>query len=89
MYYDSITYELNSLECCISLVGEDRLFFGTDHPFFPPKDTNDLNSKQWQSTLKNQTIIEKLNDNDKKIKVASQNARNFIIDQKHAVVKHN
>lgn len=36
MYYDSISYHQPTLACARQFVGDERLMFGTDHPFFPP-----------------------------------------------------
>jgi len=78
-YYDAITYEAHSLQCCLTLVGEDRIVFGTDHPFFPPimemnKDNKHLlDTILWPSATRNQDSIAKL---DSKVvnKICRQNA---------------
>lgn len=91
-YFDAITYEVNSLKCCMELVGQDRLMFGTDHPFFPPPKNNtnkndesfDIDFEPWPSTVKNQTMVSKLNDENVESKILAENAVNFIINQQSA-----
>ena len=66
LYFDGITFEENALMNAISLIGGDRIMFGTDHPFFPPPGFNaELNNDLfWTSTVKNQQIIQNLECND-------------------------
>ena len=33
LYYDAVAYNRSNLLCTLDLVGPDRVFFGTDHPF--------------------------------------------------------
>eukprot|EP00392_Amoebophrya_sp_AT5.2_P014931 g15113.t1 len=53
LYYDAIIYDRKCLNMLIDTVGSDRLMYGTDHPFFPPKNSKDL----WKSALKIQEIV--------------------------------
>lgn len=59
MYYDAIQYQSASLECVSNLVGSDRIFFGTDHPFFPPPGVApaDIDEHPWPSTTQNLGIV--------------------------------
>jgi len=34
------------------MVGEDRIVFGTDNPFFPPLGASDVTVAEWPSTKK-------------------------------------
>jgi predicted TIM-barrel fold metal-dependent hydrolase len=36
MYYDAVNYHEHGLKNVQSLIGRDRIMFGTDNPFFPP-----------------------------------------------------
>jgi len=62
LYFDGITFEGNALMNAVSLVGDQRIMFGTDHPFFPPHgfDAENNNDLQWTSTAKNQAIVQEL-----------------------------
>jgi aminocarboxymuconate-semialdehyde decarboxylase len=60
MYFDAISYHEPALECGLSFLGPDRLVFGTDHPFFPPKlvhPQTDIDAVPWPSTTTNQRVI--------------------------------
>jgi len=80
LYYDGLTYEINSLKCTLDLVGENHIFFGTDHPFFPPHYLNstgiEMDSVVWPSTAKNQETILKL-DSRISQKILRNNAINI------------
>ena len=66
LYFDGITFEGNALMNAISLVGDQRIMFGTDHPFFPPQgfDAENNNDLVWTSTAKNQEIVHELHCDD-------------------------
>lgn len=51
MYFDAISYSTPGLKCLIETVGEDRIMFGTDNPFFPPLGVNDVTEALWPSTV--------------------------------------
>ena len=36
VWLDAVAYSATSMKAAVDLVGQDRLLFGTDHPFFPP-----------------------------------------------------
>lgn len=62
LYFDAIAYSEPAMDCLIKFVGEDRIMFGTDNPFFPPPpeggssaatmDENGMSSVRWPSTMK-------------------------------------
>lgn len=61
MYYDAISYSTDTLRLLISLVGADRLMFGTDHPFFPPDVPNAaLDKTEWHSPAAHRPILAEL-----------------------------
>ncbi|MFN7192127.1 MAG: amidohydrolase family protein, partial [Rhodospirillales bacterium] len=61
MYFDSIGYHTPALLALIALVGHERIMFGTDHPFFPPRDaTLDLAACLWPSPQENYAAIDDL-----------------------------
>ena len=61
MYFDSIGYHSPALLALIALVGHERVMFGTDHPFFPPRDAAlDLATCLWPSPQENYAAIEGL-----------------------------
>jgi predicted TIM-barrel fold metal-dependent hydrolase len=58
LYYDAIAYHTPSLRGLIEFVGADRIMFGTDHPFFPPRDPPpDLDRALWPSPRENYAAI--------------------------------
>ena len=86
LYFDGITFESNALMNAVSLVGDERIMFGTDHPFFPPPgfDAESNNDLVWTSTAKNQQIVHELQCQDTvKQNILSLNAqRVFGIESK-------
>ena len=54
MYFDAISYSPAALNHLVELVGEDRIMFGTDNPFFPPPgvDSSKVIDVEWPSTTK-------------------------------------
>jgi aminocarboxymuconate-semialdehyde decarboxylase len=55
LYYDAVNYHEHGLENVKSMVGRDRIMFGTDNPFFPPLSE----SIRWPSVDSNYDAIEK------------------------------
>lgn len=74
MYFDAISYGTPALQSLISQVGEDRIMFGTDNPFFPPVGAKDVTRAEWPSTTKVYTTIEGLNNEKAKQKILTGNA---------------
>ena len=62
-----------ALKLLVKSVGNDKIMFGTDHPFFPPINNNDTN---WKSTTKIQNIITNL-ENKTSNKIFFENAKNL------------
>ncbi len=61
MYYDAIGYQPATLALLISLVGHDRIMFGTDHPFFPPHVPNAaLDTTDWHSPTTHRKVLQEL-----------------------------
>ena len=61
MYYDAISYQVPTLSLLMSLVGADRIMFGTDHPFFPPHVANaGLDATEWHSPAAHRPILDAL-----------------------------
>ena len=61
LYFDAIGYQVPSLRLLISLVGHERIMFGTDHPFFPPHVPNaDLDSTEWHSPATHRAVLGEL-----------------------------
>jgi aminocarboxymuconate-semialdehyde decarboxylase len=61
MYFDAIGYQAPTLALLISLVGADRIMFGTDHPFFPPHVPNpDLDTTDWHSPTTHRAVLQQL-----------------------------
>ena len=54
IYLDAVIYSEVGLEAAIKASGEDRVMFGTDHPFFPPLESGDA---PWQSVQSNYEAI--------------------------------
>jgi predicted TIM-barrel fold metal-dependent hydrolase len=58
LYYDAISYQPETLQLLISLVGHDRILFGTDHPFFPPSVPNaELDNAEWHSPAVHRPLL--------------------------------
>jgi aminocarboxymuconate-semialdehyde decarboxylase len=61
MYFDAIGYQAPTLSLLISLVGAERIMFGTDHPFFPPHVGNaELDSTEWHSPMAHRAVLGEL-----------------------------
>ena len=76
MYFDAISYGTPSLSALIEMVGDDRIMFGTDNPFFPPDVSGeiDVTTLEWPSTKKVLTTIEELKWQESKNKILTTNA---------------
>lgn len=63
MYFDAISYSAPALQCLISTVGDERIMFGTDNPFFPPpnvaEDKIATSNEFWPSTVKVFDVVNK------------------------------
>jgi len=55
IYLDAVIYSQVGLKAAIEASGEDRVMFGTDHPFFPPLGADD---GKWQSVETNYEAIQ-------------------------------
>jgi predicted TIM-barrel fold metal-dependent hydrolase len=71
-YYDSLCYHAPALKCLFDLVGTSQIFFGTDHPFFPPPE--DSKDGLWKSTIENYRALEEFSE-DIQYAVLENNAR--------------
>jgi aminocarboxymuconate-semialdehyde decarboxylase len=61
LYFDAIGYQAPTLALLISLVGVDRIMFGTDHPFFPPHVANaELDGTEWHSPKVHRAVLHEL-----------------------------
>lgn len=61
LYFDAIGYQAPTLSLLISLVGAERIMFGTDHPFFPPHVGNDeLDATAWHSPMAHRAVLREL-----------------------------
>jgi aminocarboxymuconate-semialdehyde decarboxylase len=74
MYFDAISYSPQALQQLIGFVGTERLFFGTDNPFFPPLHSKDIFKNEWPSTKKVYSTIASLNDKEAETKILRDNA---------------
>ena len=74
MYFDAISYSPQALQQLIGFVGTERLFFGTDNPFFPPLHTEDIFKAEWPSTKKVYSCISSLNSKETETKILRDNA---------------
>jgi aminocarboxymuconate-semialdehyde decarboxylase len=58
LYFDAIGYQAPTLSLLISLVGVERIMFGTDHPFFPPHVANAaLDTTAWHSPIAHRAVL--------------------------------
>ena len=75
MYFDAISYSTPAMEHLIKIVGEDRIMFGTDNPFFPPMgvDADKVCEHEWPSTTKVWTTLDELDDSISR-KIVRENA---------------
>jgi len=62
MYFDAISYSTPAMEHLIKIVGDDRIMFGTDNPFFPPAGVpaDKVCEHEWPSTTKVWTTLDEL-----------------------------
>ncbi|GMH63516.1 hypothetical protein TL16_g03732 [Triparma laevis f. inornata] len=76
-YYDSVIYTTPALQSVIDLVGSDKLMYGTDNPFFPPKE-GARSDAEWPSTAKNYDAIDGLEDESVKNAIVYGNASKIL-----------
>ncbi|KAM0812627.1 hypothetical protein AB5N19_12618 [Seiridium cardinale] len=57
IYLDAVIYSEVGLKAAIDASGVDRLMFGTDHPFFPPLQSDEQG--EWESMTWNKDAVEK------------------------------
>lgn len=57
IYLDAVVYSEVGLKAAIDASGVDRLMFGTDHPFFPPLDSDEQG--EWESVTWNAEAVRK------------------------------
>ena len=50
VWLDAVVYSSTGVKAAAEIVGSDRVLFGTDHPFFPPLETE---AKEWKSVRTN------------------------------------
>ncbi|KAL8825125.1 MAG: hypothetical protein Q9170_007918 [Blastenia crenularia] len=50
VYLDAVSYSEAGIRAAVEMVGEDRVLFGTDHPFFPPLEEG---KEEWMSVKTN------------------------------------
>lgn len=78
MFFDAISYHPLALQMLVNMVGEDRIMFGTDNPFFPPLGVPDVVNARWPSTEKVQVGIDQLKNNAIEEKVRRGNAIHWL-----------
>ncbi|OJD30488.1 uracil-5-carboxylate decarboxylase [Diplodia corticola] len=61
VYLDAVVYSEVGLRAAVEASGQDRIMFGTDHPFFPPLDGEET---EWLSVKTNYAAIKKAFDGD-------------------------
>ncbi|KAI0480138.1 hypothetical protein GGR56DRAFT_255233 [Xylariaceae sp. FL0804] len=57
VYLDAVIYSEVGLRAAVDASGVDRLMFGTDHPFFPPLESDEQG--EWESMRWNETAVKK------------------------------
>ena len=86
LYFDAISYSSPSINCLIEHVGEDRIMFGTDNPFFPPPssspdtpslDNRGISTELWPSTVKVYETMKEM-PLSRQEKIAYGNAKNIL-----------
>jgi len=75
IYFDAVVYSKVALKTAVEAAGgEDRLMFGTDHPFFPPVGGENEN-EEWESVgLNAKAVIEGVDGDDKVAAIMGENA---------------
>ncbi|KAG0125841.1 hypothetical protein HOY82DRAFT_570870 [Tuber indicum] len=56
IFLDAVVYSEVGLKAAVDVAGADRVFFGTDHPFFPPLEKNG-EEEEWLSVTTNYKAI--------------------------------
>lgn len=78
MYFDAISYGVPALESLIAQVGEDRIMFGTDNPFFPPVGVSEVTTAMWPSAVKVLSTIDGLGSESARDKILRGNAKSIL-----------
>ncbi|KAK6533514.1 hypothetical protein TWF694_002453 [Orbilia ellipsospora] len=55
---DAVVYSELGIRAAVTASGADRVLFGTDHPFFPPLETNSEEEEKWLSVTTNYKAIQ-------------------------------
>ncbi|KAJ5633119.1 uracil-5-carboxylate decarboxylase [Penicillium lividum] len=72
VYLDAVVYSEVGLQVAIAASGVDRLMFGTDHPFFPPLNSDDQG--EWESMTWNlKAVCKALGDGSQETKAVMGN----------------
>lgn len=85
LYFDAISYSSPAINSLIEQVGDDRIMFGTDNPFFPPPSVEDkpsvdergISSELWPSTMKVYETMRTMSQ-ERQIKIANGNAKRIL-----------
>ena len=51
VWLDAVVYSQTSVDAAVSLVGEEKVMFGTDHPFFPPLEKGKSQWDSWRTNV--------------------------------------
>lgn len=57
VWLDAVVYSATGVKAAAEVVGVERVFFGTDHPFFPPLDGVQEDGQKWASVEMNVEAI--------------------------------
>ncbi|KAJ2892407.1 2-amino-3-carboxylmuconate-6-semialdehyde decarboxylase [Zalerion maritima] len=77
IYLDAVIYSDVGLRAAVLAGGVDRVMFGTDHPFFPPLETDEQG--EWESVTLNVTSVNYALPNQQQVKqVLGGNAVNIL-----------
>lgn len=71
-YYDSLSYHSASVKCLTEFADPKKIFFGTDHPFFPPLKESD-SQETWESCVANIRALEGF-DSETQRRILQENA---------------
>jgi predicted TIM-barrel fold metal-dependent hydrolase len=78
MTFDAIAYHGPALKCLVELVGADRVMFGTDHPFFAPRERGPrMDTLSWSTAAATHAAIDAL-PADQQRAVARENAMRLL-----------
>jgi predicted TIM-barrel fold metal-dependent hydrolase len=65
VWLDAVIYSEVGLKAAVKASGEERVMFGTDHPFFPPLEDDD---EEWLSVSLNAAAVKTAFEGDEKVK---------------------